>query len=157
VVDVSQRLLLTVSVRLLLRQVRSSNSQMLRLTRIQQTLTRIMARTALLGFFALADFALWYVHHCRRLGIVCSDIAWVAWCRSLPHGPSNPHGERNETSVRRNEGAQARTRRLKTQLTSLVRLALVLYRFQTHQYWFDSTSSHTTIFWDFYVVKIHSA
>jgi hypothetical protein len=102
---VSQRyLFLIVSVRPLLRRVRSSGSQMLKLTLIRPTLTRITVKTASLGFFALADFALWYVHHRLRLVLVCTNIAWVVWCGSLPHGPSNSHGERNETSVGRNEG-----------------------------------------------------
>ena len=66
-----------------------------------------MARTALPGSFALADFALWCVTLCTYF-LYINDVL-AAWGRSLPHGTSNPHGTRDEASPGRDEGARTGT------------------------------------------------
>jgi hypothetical protein len=65
-----------------------------------------MARTVLLGFFALADFALWYVRPLCPHPV--DQRGWIVRSHPLPYGSSNPHRERDETSLGRNEGTQAR-------------------------------------------------
>jgi hypothetical protein len=59
----------------------------------------------LLGFFALADFAPWYVALCTH--ILCVDVILAVRSCPVPYGASNANGERDETSSGRDEGAQA--------------------------------------------------
>src|SRR5712671_6328952 len=75
-----------------------------KLTTILQTPELSTAKTALLGSFAMADFALWYVILCTYF-LYINDVSAVR-SRSLPHGTSNPHGTRDEASFGRDEGAR---------------------------------------------------
>lgn len=65
-------------------------------------------RMVLLGSFALAGFALWYAAPTVCTHLLCINIVLADRSSLVPHGTSNPHGERDEAPSRRDDGARAR-------------------------------------------------